>query len=147
MATNPALSTEAGSKLAINWSKLTPWEAEQLNAIVDYCVQRDWQLFKVSEQQSRAMEPYISVWKVSFYVHGKHKNVWFVNGDLPIDFIPFKTNQTARDALLGFSRKFLDQAQILKPANTVKEKELMQKLVKAAADLLVLYHEKQLWRD
>ncbi|NVJ59262.1 MAG: DUF4826 family protein [Gammaproteobacteria bacterium] len=149
MATKPAVSMEAGIKLDINWSNLSTWEAEQLSAILDYCQQRNWQAFKISEHQSRTLEPLISIWKVAFSVNGKPKTVWFINGELPIDFIPFKLNESARDALLSFSRKFLKQAQILKQESKEESENrfLMQKLVKVAADLLVLYHEKQLWKD
>jgi hypothetical protein len=155
MSAKPAYSMDADLIESIDWDALTPWTQNQLVGLLEFCQQHGWTPRHIGESLSRTLEPLVSVWQMTFETHQKLKTVWIINGDLPIDYIPYNNIPTARDALLHFSRKFLSRAQAMKrQADTQsetefleKDKQLMQRLVKAAADLLVLYHEDEVWTD
>ncbi|MEE4245680.1 MAG: DUF4826 family protein [Kangiellaceae bacterium] len=146
----------ADQQLRIDWEQLDPWTKNQLETVLQYCQQHGWQLKNVSEQQSRTLDSILGVWQITFESHNKLKTAWVISGDLPTEIISFNNIPTARDALLHFSRKYLNKAQLMKrhSFDTDEQRELseqdqlkMQKLVKAAADLLVLYHEDNVWND
>ncbi len=155
MSAKPAYRMDADLISSIDWDALTPWTKNQLSGVLEYCQQHGWSPRHIGESVSRTLEPVVSIWQITFESHRKLKTVWMINGDLPIDIIPFKNIPTAREALLHFSRKYLSRAQNLKRhlndkgdvEMPDKDKALVQKLVKAAADLLVLYHEDEIWID
>jgi hypothetical protein len=140
---------------SIDWDALSPWTQNQLMGVLEFCQRHGWVARHIGESISRTLEPLVSVWQLTFEAKGKLKTIWIINGDLPIDYLPFNNIPTAREALLHFSRKFLGRAQAqkrqaeLNPDSAINEKDRQQieRLVKAAADLLVLYHEDQVWAE
>ncbi len=134
----------------VDWDSLDDWTQTQLLDVANHCLRHGWQLSHISEGQSRVLNPIVSVWKVSVNSTKEMKSLWIITGDLPIDSVPADNVANAREAILAFSRKFIRRAQALKQDNenfAIEEKTKMQRLVKAAADLLVLYHESNLWAE
>jgi len=142
------------NQLNIDWTVLSEWEAEQLQLALSYCEQHSWHVLAVSDEQTRTLEPALSVWQFTVNQHSTTKRIWLISGDLPTLSLPFKAAATAREALLAFSRQYLFLARQLKQAANAENmqpseevKLRMQENVKAAADLLVLYHENELWLE
>ncbi len=142
-----AQSREADHSVRINWDEIDPWTATQLKRVLSYCSNRGWDLLHISGSQSCTLENALALWQVIFSSNNKSKSAWIITGDLPIDIIPFNNAPNARDALLHFSKKFLSKAQLLKerPARKEETHQQIELFVKAAADLLVLYHEDSVW--
>ena len=170
---------------SLDLARFSPWCQSQIIEIVDYCQKRSWRVCHISELQSRQLQPVLSVWQISYQDMQNTKTAWFINGDLPIGHIPYQQASSAREALLGFSRKYLFIAQKLRKQQpmenrqqsqrvSVKQKTVsnisgkkntdevvksnlpeqqshntshyLQSLVKAEADLLVLYHDDGIWQ-
>lgn len=150
MAIGSAKNQTFDIRSIVDWDSLDGWTQKQLLDVANYCIRHGWQLSHISEGQSRVLKPIVSVWKVSVNSAQEMKSLWVINGDLPIDTVPADHVTNAREAILAFSRKFIRRAQALKQDKenlATDEKTKMQRLVKAAADLLVLYHESNLWAE
>ncbi|WP_144395223.1 DUF4826 family protein [Pleionea sediminis] len=150
MAVQPAHSFKSQLKLLVDWQDLDEWTRLQLLQIENFCHHHGWTLRRISDQQSKVMTPIVSIWQVVIDNQGVQKVAWMISGDLPVDMVYGEKAKDARDAVRVFSRKFIRKAQMLKQASAVvpsDEKSKMQRLVKAAADLLVLYHEDSLWEE
>lgn len=155
MSAKPAVRMDADLIDSIDWDALSPWTQNQLTGVLEYCQQHGWNPRHIGESLSRTLEPVVSIWQITFESHHKLKTVWVINGDLLIDIIPYRNVPSAREALLHFSRKYLSRAQNMKQRMiehadekiSDKDKLLIQRWVKAAADLLVLYHEDEVWAD
>lgn len=170
---------------SLGLARFSPWCQTQLYEIIAYCQSRGWHIKHISELQSKQLQPILSVWQISYQDKYAVKTAWFINGDCPIEHLPYEQFATARESLLGFSRKYLFIAQKLRKqqpmanrqrseTEPVKQKtvsnnsgkkdteevstlssaeqqsyhsfQYLQSLVKAAADLLVLYHDEGIWQ-
>ncbi len=140
--------------LSIDWEQLDDWTHHQLHCILEFCEQHQWKVVHISESQSRVLSPIIAIWQVTFLNHHV-KTAWIITGDVPIEIVPFHNIPTAREALRSFSKKYLHRAQLMKRSQgslvngkeviETKEKLFIDKLLRSAGDLLVIYHEASFW--
>ncbi|NVJ51928.1 MAG: DUF4826 family protein [Gammaproteobacteria bacterium] len=137
--------------LQIDWSGLSEWQSQQLMRAMAYCQKHGWQVILIDEQQSRELDSVMSLFQLTITQQAITKRIWLITGELPTVSLPFKAAANAREALVAFSRHYLFLARQIKQSNEFNDeaeaKRRMKANVKAAADLLVLYHESELWLE
>ncbi len=134
------------SSAPMNQEQLGKWVREQFQNANKHLAENGVLFDSVVTEESRYLAPYFAIWKIKSM---EDKYFWVISGDLPIDFMPFENETSAKEAIRHFSLVWQMRAENIKKAENSDdtEKEYADYLVTRAEGLYRIYNQQDLWQS
>ncbi|GAC14654.1 DUF4826 family protein [Aliiglaciecola lipolytica] len=131
---------------AMSQEEMTQWVRAQFQRANKHLAENGVIFDSVVTEECRYLAPYVAVWKIKSL---DNKFYWVISGDLPCDYMPYESENSARDALRRFSFKWQLKAQEIEESNNLDntQKQFAEMLVTRAEGLYALYNQQDLWTE
>jgi hypothetical protein len=132
------------SSTEVSQEQLSAWVKEQFQRANKHLAEKGVLFDTVVTEESRYLAPFVAIWKIKA-LDGKF--FWVISGDVPADFMPYKSEKNARDALRGFSFRWQLQADnILNSGTNDKiQHDFAERLIAKAESVYELFSNDKAW--
>lgn len=132
------------SSQEVSQEQLSAWVKEQFQRANKHLAEKGVLFDTVVTEESRYLAPFVAIWKIKA-LDGKF--FWVVSGDVPADFMPYKSEKNARDALRGFSFRWQLQADNILNSGTddKTQHDFADRLIAKAEAVYELFSNDEAW--
>ena len=132
------------SSQEVSQEQLSAWVKEQFQRANKHLAEKGVLFDTVVTEESRYLAPFVAIWKIKA-LDGKF--FWVVSGDVPADFMPYKSEKNARDALRGFSFRWQLQADNILNSGTddKTQHDFADRLIAKAEAVYELFSNDKAW--
>jgi len=128
----------------VSQEKLAEWVREQFQRANKHLAEKGVLFESVVTEESQYLAPFVAIWKIKA-LDGKF--FWVISGDVPADFMPYKSEKNARDALRGFSLRWQLQADNIlhSGTNDKTQHDFADRLIAKAEAVYDLFSNDKAW--
>jgi len=128
----------------VSQEKLAEWVREQFQRANKHLAEKGVLFESVVTEESQYLAPFVAIWKIKA-LDGKF--FWVISGDVPADFMPYKSEKNARDALRGFSLRWQLQADNIlhSGTNDKTQHDFVDRLIAKAEAVYDLFSNDKAW--
>jgi hypothetical protein len=132
------------SSQEVSQEQLSSWVKEQFQRANKHLAEKGVLFDTVVTEESRYLAPFVAIWKIKAL---DGKLFWVISGDVPADFMPYKSEKNARDALRGFSFRWQLQADNIlhSGTNDKTQHDFADRLIAKAEVVYELFSNDKAW--
>ncbi|MFQ3192233.1 MAG: hypothetical protein ACI936_003385 [Paraglaciecola sp.] len=128
----------------VSQEQLSAWVKEQFQRANKHLAEKGVLFDTVVTEESRYLAPFVAIWKIKA-LDGQY--FWVISGDVPADFMPYKSEKNPRDALRGFSFRWQLQADNIlnSGTNDKTQHDFADRLIAKAEAVYELFSNDKAW--